>query len=122
MLQRPLTDANNGKDISIFKLIETIVLTLFGFAQNAHEEYLLLKLFCAASQIELSSITTLQEFLRGDPIFIKLAVYYNRGAKEHKYLCDLLQLLIRKVIDNVGLDLKSDPLVIYRMLIREEES
>ncbi|KAJ2850636.1 iqgap- protein [Coemansia brasiliensis] len=109
-------------DISISKLIETIVLTLFGFAQNAREEYLLLKLFCAAIQIELSSISTLQEFLRGNPIFIKLAVHYNRGAKERKYLRDLLQPLIRKVIEDPELDLESDPLVIYRTLIREEES
>ncbi|KAJ2272192.1 iqgap- protein, partial [Coemansia sp. RSA 451] len=120
--QRPSTDANSGEDISISKLIETIVLTLFGFAQNAREEYLLLKLFCAAIQIELSSISTLQEFLRGNPIFIKLAVHYNRGAKERKYLRDLLQPLIRKVIDDTELDLESDPLVIYRTLIREEES
>ncbi|KAJ2798918.1 iqgap- protein, partial [Coemansia guatemalensis] len=62
------------------------------------------------------------EFLRGNPIFIKLAVHYNRGAKERKYLRDLLQPLIRKVIDDPELDLESDPLVIYRTLIREEES
>ncbi|KAJ2012475.1 iqgap- protein, partial [Coemansia sp. S610] len=111
-----------GEEISISKLIETIVLTLFGFAQNAREEYLLLKLFCAAIQIELSSIDTLQEFLRGNPIFIKLAVHYNRGAKERKYLRDLLQPLIKKVIEDTDLDLESDPLVIYRTLIREEES
>ncbi|KAI9469399.1 hypothetical protein BX667DRAFT_473001 [Coemansia mojavensis] len=113
---------SSGDGISISKLIETIVLTLFGFAQNAREEYLLLKLFCAAIQIELSSISTLQEFLRGNPIFIKLAVHYNRGAKERKYLRDLLQPLIRKVIEDPELDLESDPLVIYRTLIREEES
>ncbi|KAJ2335610.1 iqgap- protein, partial [Coemansia sp. RSA 2681] len=116
------SDTSGGEDISISKLIETIVLTLFGFAQNAREEYLLLKLFCAAIQIELSSIDTLQEFLRGNPIFIKLAVHYNRGAKERKYLRDLLQPLIKKVIEDVDLDLESDPLVIYRTLIREEES
>ncbi|KAI7827713.1 hypothetical protein BX661DRAFT_170948 [Kickxella alabastrina] len=112
----------SGDSISISKLIETIVLTLYGFAQNAREEYLLLKLFCAAIQIELSSIESLQEFLRGNPIFIKLAVHYNRGAKERKYLRDLLQPLIKKVIEDGGLDLESDPLVIYRTIIREEES
>ncbi|KAJ1901064.1 iqgap- protein [Kickxella alabastrina] len=112
----------SGDLISISKLIETIVLTLYGFAQNAREEYLLLKLFCAAIQIELSSIESLQEFLRGNPIFIKLAVHYNRGAKERKYLRDLLQPLIKKVIEDGGLDLESDPLVIYRTIIREEES
>ncbi|KAJ1801635.1 iqgap- protein [Coemansia sp. RSA 2399] len=111
-----------GEDISISKLIETIVLTLFGFAQNAREEYLLLKLFCAAIQIELSAIYTLSEFLRGNPIFIKLAVHYNRGAKERKYLRDLLQPTIKKVIEDPDLDLESDPLAIYRTLIREEES
>ncbi|KAJ1875607.1 iqgap- protein [Coemansia sp. RSA 990] len=116
------SSSSSGDGISISKLIETIVLTLFGFAQNAREEYLLLKLFCAAIQIELSSISTLQEFLRGNPIFIKLAVHYNRGAKERKYLRDLLQPLIRKVIEDPELDLESDPLVIYRTLIREEES
>ncbi|KAJ2559701.1 iqgap- protein [Coemansia sp. RSA 1933] len=115
-------NAGGGEDISISKLIETIVLTLFGFAQNAREEYLLLKLFCAAIQIELSAIYTLSEFLRGNPIFIKLAVHYNRGAKERKYLRDLLQPTIKKVIDDPDLDLESDPLAIYRTLIREEES
>ncbi|PIA15757.1 RasGAP-domain-containing protein [Coemansia reversa NRRL 1564] len=122
LLNQGGSKAMRHEDISISKLIETIVLTLFGFAQNAREEYLLLKLFCAAIQIELSSIETLQEFLRGNPIFIKLAVHYNRGAKERKYLRDLLQPLIRKVIDDPELDLESDPLVIYRTLIREEES
>ncbi|KAJ2723116.1 iqgap- protein [Coemansia sp. Benny D115] len=114
--------ADGGDVISISKLIETIVLTLFGFAQNAREEYLLLKLFCSAIQMELASIDTLHEFLRGNPIFIKLAVHYNRGAKERKYLRDLLQPLIKKVIEDPELDLESDPLVIYRTLIREEES
>ncbi|KAJ1987839.1 iqgap- protein [Coemansia spiralis] len=114
--------SDGGEEISISKLIETIVLTLFGFAQNAREEYLLLKLFCASIQLELSAINTLPEFLRGNPIFIKLAVHYNRGAKERKYLRDLLQPLIKKVIDDPDLDLESDPLSIYRTLIREEES
>ncbi|ORX65666.1 Rho GTPase activation protein [Linderina pennispora] len=117
-----LLNQGGSKDISISKLIETIVLTLFGFAQNAREEYLLLKLLCSAIKIEMDSISNIQEFLRGNPIFIKLAVHYNRGAKERKYLRDLLQPLIKKVLDDPEIDLESDPLVIYRSLIREEES
>ncbi|KAJ1948236.1 iqgap- protein, partial [Linderina macrospora] len=118
----PGSPKGTSDDISISKLIETIVLTLFGFAQNAREEYLLLKLLCSAIKIEMDSISNIQEFLRGNPIFIKLAVHYNRGAKERKYLRDLLQPLIRKVLDDGEIDLESDPLVIYRSLIREEES
>ncbi|KAJ1914923.1 iqgap- protein [Mycoemilia scoparia] len=108
--------------MSVSQLMETIVLTLFGFAQNAREEYLLLKLFRAAIGVELEQISGIHEFLRGNPIFIRLAVHYNRGAKERKYLRDLLQPLVKKVLDDTELDLESDPLVIYRALIREEES
>ncbi|RKP07724.1 hypothetical protein THASP1DRAFT_30466 [Thamnocephalis sphaerospora] len=111
-----------GTDEWAKKFIETVVLSLFGFAQNQREEYLLLKLFQTAINIEIESIHEVSEFLRGNPVFIKLAIHYNRGAKERKYLRDLLQPLIREVVENVELDLESDPLVIYRSLIREEES
>ncbi|KAJ1660808.1 iqgap- protein [Dispira simplex] len=104
------------------KFMETIVLSLFGFAQNAREEYLLLKLFKTAIEQEIDSITGIHEFLRGNPVFIKLAVHHNRGAKERKFLRELLQPLVLQVIEDPTLDLESDPLVIYRGLIREEES
>ncbi|KAJ1918752.1 iqgap- protein [Tieghemiomyces parasiticus] len=104
------------------KFMETVVLSLFGFAQNAREEYLLLQLFKTAIDQEMDSIGGIHEFLRGNPVFIKLAVHHNRGAKERKYLRELLQPLVLQVIDNPTLDLESDPLVIYRGLIREEES
>ncbi|KAJ1975077.1 iqgap- protein, partial [Dimargaris verticillata] len=104
------------------KFMETVVLSLFGFAQNAREEFLLLKLFKTAIEEEIESIAGIHEFLRGNPVFIKLAVHHNRGAKERKYLRELLQPLVLQVIDDPALDLESDPLVIYRGLIREEES
>ncbi|RKP37752.1 hypothetical protein BJ085DRAFT_19646 [Dimargaris cristalligena] len=104
------------------KFMETVVLSLFGFAQNAREEYLLLKLFKTAIDQEIDSIAGIHEFLRGNPVFIKLAVHHNRGAKERKYLRELLQPLVLQVIEDPTLDLESDPLVIYRGLIREEES
>ncbi|ORX63453.1 ras GTPase-activating protein family [Basidiobolus meristosporus CBS 931.73] len=104
------------------KFVETVVLTLFGFAQNEREEYLLLKLFKAAIDVEISNVETVSDFLRGNPVFIKLAVHYNRGAKERKYLRELLQPLVKQIIEDPTLDLETDPLAIYRKLIREEES
>jgi len=62
----------------IKKIIEGVVLTLFGYAQNAREEYLLLKLFQRSIMEELESVDSLQEFLRGNFMFMKLVVYYNR--------------------------------------------
>ncbi|ORX96397.1 hypothetical protein K493DRAFT_350827 [Basidiobolus meristosporus CBS 931.73] len=104
------------------KFVETVVLTLFGFAQNEREEYLLLKLFKAAIEVEISNVANVQDFLRGNPVFIKLAVHYNRGAKERKYLRELLQPLVKQIIEDPTMDLETDPVSIYRKLIREEES
>jgi len=41
------------------KFVETIVLTLYGYAQNAREEYLLLKLFEYALEEEMKQVLTL---------------------------------------------------------------
>ncbi|CAG8708367.1 14788_t:CDS:2, partial [Acaulospora morrowiae] len=103
------------------KLVEGVVLTLFGYAQNAREEYLLLKLFQRSMMEELEKIDSLQEFLRGNFMFMKLVVHYNRGAKERKFLRDLLSPLVKHVMDEESLDLETDPLVIYRTLINAEE-
>lgn len=104
------------------KFLETVVLTLYGYAQNVREEYLLLKLFQNALHEEMLNVTDEQDILRGNPVFIKLVVHYTRGARERQFLRELLQPLVLEVLDRDDLDLDVDPLSIYRMLIREEES
>ncbi|CAG8473702.1 13469_t:CDS:10 [Funneliformis caledonium] len=104
------------------RLVEGVVLTLFGYAQNAREEYLLLKLFQKSMMEELENIDSLQEFLRGNFMFVKLVVHYNRGAKERKFLRELLGPLVKQVIEDEYMDLESDPLIIYKALINAEES
>ena len=101
--------------------MEKIVLTLFGYAQKSREEYLLLKLFQRCVTEELSLVSTVQEFIRGNAQFIKLVVQYNRGAKERKYLRDLLSPLVQGVMNDDGLDLETDPCAIYRATINQEE-
>lgn len=103
------------------KQVEKIVLTLFGYAQKAREEFLLLKLFQRSVAEELVFVRSPQEFLRGSPPFIKLVVQYNRGAKERQYLRELLSPLVRGIIDDEGLDLETDPCAIYRGTINQEE-
>ncbi|KAJ9063622.1 iqgap- protein [Entomophthora muscae] len=104
------------------RFFETVVLTLFGFAHGAREEYMLLRLFRTAIHQELEDIGRIEEFLRGNPVFIKLAVHYNRGAKERLYLRELLQPIINAILDDPCIDLQSNPLLIYRALIKQEES
>ncbi|ORY22928.1 Rho GTPase activation protein, partial [Neocallimastix californiae] len=78
------------------KTIENTVMSLYGYAQNNREEYLLLNL-------------------------IKYYTTVGYGAKEQQYLRDLLQPLIKSVINSEGLELESNPVAIYKNFIRNEE-
>ncbi|KAI0224722.1 iqgap- protein [Massospora cicadina] len=102
------------------RFFETVVLTLFGY--GAREEYGLLRLFRTAIHQELEGIDRIEEFLRGNPVFIKLAVHYHRGVKERLYLRELLQPIIDAILDDPSIDLQTNPLLIYRGLIKQEES
>lgn len=101
--------------------VEKIVLTLFGYAQKAREEFLLLKLFQRCIDEELSLVSTVQDFIRGNAQFIKLVAQYNRGTRERKYLQDVLSPLVHDIMQQDGLDLETDPCAIYRATINQEE-
>lgn len=103
------------------KAVEGVVLTLFGYAQNSREEFLLLKLFQRSIHEEVMSIFQLTDFDKGDFVFIKLVLQYGRGAKERKYLQDLLAPLVKDIVNDDGLDLETDPLALYRASIAREE-
>jgi Ras GTPase-activating-like protein IQGAP2/3 len=103
------------------KAVEGVVLTLFGYAQNSREEFLLLKLFQRSIHEEVMGISSLQEFVKGDFVFIKLVVQYGRGTKERKFLQDTLGPMVKEVVEDKELDLETDPLAIYRACIAKEE-
>ncbi|KAJ3272520.1 hypothetical protein HDV01_005471 [Terramyces sp. JEL0728] len=106
---------------SATKFLEQVVLTLFGYAQNAREEYLFIKLIESCIKIELDEVSKVDELVRENPLFIKLVLQYTRGAKEREYLRGLLRPLLEFVLENSDLDLESDPIAIYKATIREEE-
>ncbi|KAF9365937.1 hypothetical protein BGX34_007437 [Mortierella sp. NVP85] len=105
----------------IKKQIESVVLTLFGYAQNSREEFLLLKLFRHSIFEEVQEISNVNDFMRGNFMFIKMVMIYVRGAKERRYLRDLLGPLVRQVLEDDFLDLESDPMMIYKASINNEE-
>jgi len=111
----------NSVGSSQIKTIENTVMSLYGYAQNNREEYLLLNLIKKTIEYEVEDINDISDFWRVNPIFIKLVLHYSRGAKERQYLRDLLQPLVKSVISSEGLELESDPIAIYKTLIREEE-
>ncbi|KAG0056318.1 hypothetical protein BGZ83_005686 [Gryganskiella cystojenkinii] len=105
----------------IKKQIEGVVLTMFGYAQNSREEYLLLKLFKQSIFEEVEQILNVNDFMRGNFMFVKMVMIYVRGAKERRYLRDLLGPLVQQVLEDDFLDLESDPLMIYKASINNEE-
>ncbi|KAI8372080.1 Rho GTPase activation protein [Choanephora cucurbitarum] len=103
------------------KLIESTVLSLFGYATNSREEYLLINLckYCIAE--EMKTVESTQEFMRGNYTFMKLVVQTNRGAKEREFFRALLCPLVNEIVNNDFLDLETDPVSIYHKAINDEE-
>ncbi|KAI0774141.1 hypothetical protein C8Q74DRAFT_1200411 [Fomes fomentarius] len=96
------------------RLIERVVLTLFGYGQAPREEYLLLKFFQTAVYEEVEAANTVDDVIRAHPTFINVAVHYLR-PKQTAYIRDALQGVIREVVNADDLDLETDPCIIYRV-------
>lgn len=123
-----LTDDDSEKHRS---LVERVVLTLFGYGQDRREDYLLLKLFqvsvtgTGSSRLyscsflhpqlsirqEVASSQTIDDVVRGHPMYINIAVQYLR-PKQVTYVRDMLQGIVRELVEAADLDLESDPSVV----------
>ncbi|TPX69027.1 hypothetical protein SpCBS45565_g02717 [Spizellomyces sp. 'palustris'] len=103
------------------KFLTKVVLSLYGYAQDRRVESLLLSLFREAIKLEVEDITSLEEFWRADPFFIKLVVDYTRRGGNADYLRNLAQPFVKSILSNQDLNLETDPLAIYRTLIAAEE-
>ncbi|THH07688.1 hypothetical protein EW145_g3209 [Phellinidium pouzarii] len=106
------------------KLVERVVLTLFGYGQDRREEYLLLKLFQTSIKGEIAIVPSVELAMREIPIYLSIALQYGR-PKQVTYVRDMLQPHIWTVIEGVvneeKLDLETDPCIIYRSRINIEE-
>jgi len=61
------------------KFIESVILTLYNYASNPREEYLLIKLFATSLQEEITkTIDNMSEIVSGNPLAIKMVVDFHR--------------------------------------------
>ncbi|KAI0307116.1 hypothetical protein B0F90DRAFT_1622592 [Multifurca ochricompacta] len=102
------------------RLLERVVLTLFGYGQDRREDYLLLKLFQFSITEEVEHAKALADVIHGHPVYINIALHYIR-PKQTVHLRETLQPLIRDVVGTEDLDLEVDPKLIYRSRIDLEE-
>lgn len=101
---------------------EQTVLTLFSYAQQPREEYLLLRLLQRAIGEQLSGVPSLDAFVVCDAAFQKLLVHYSRGVQEKAYLAHLLAPVVQHMATDAQLDLETDPSVLYRLSYEREEA
>ncbi|KAI1849063.1 hypothetical protein JX266_005024 [Neoarthrinium moseri] len=104
------------------KRIEHLIMGLFGYAQKRREEYYLLKLVARSIREEVDTCNSIQDYLRGNFFCSRLLGNYTRSPRDRKYLRDLLGPMIRdNIVEDPELDLESDPMLIYRSAINNEE-
>ncbi|XP_039413432.1 ras GTPase-activating-like protein IQGAP1 isoform X1 [Corvus cornix cornix] len=105
------------------KFMDSVIFTLYNYASNQREEYLLLRLFQTALQEEIKSkVDQIHEIVTGNPTVIKMVVSFNRGARGQNALRQILAPVVKEIIDDKSLNIKTDPVDIYKSWVNQMES
>ncbi|KAK5715180.1 iqgap-related protein [Elasticomyces elasticus] len=106
------------------KNLERLVMTLFGYAQKNREEYFLLKVLAASTQLIVERSQQLDDFVRQQTgaFHQRIMHSYIRSPPCRTYLKALFGSMVREgICGQEHLDLESDPLQIYRAMLNNEE-
>ncbi|XP_015275760.1 PREDICTED: ras GTPase-activating-like protein IQGAP3 [Gekko japonicus] len=105
------------------KFMESVVFTLFNYASNAREAYLLLQLFRSALQEEIKlKVDQVRDILTGNPTVIRLVVSFYRNARGQNALRQILGGPVQEVLQNKTLSIRTSPVEIYKGWINQTES
>ncbi|KAF3695882.1 Ras GTPase-activating-like protein IQGAP1 p195 [Channa argus] len=105
------------------KFMDTVIFTLYNYASNQREEYLLLKLFKTALEEEINSkVDQIQEIVTGNPTVIKMVVSFNRGARGHNTLRQLLAPVVKEIIEDKSLGINTNPVDVYKAWVNHLET
>ncbi|XP_012683975.2 ras GTPase-activating-like protein IQGAP2 isoform X2 [Clupea harengus] len=105
------------------KFMDTVIFTLYNYASNQREEYLLLKLFESALKEEIKSkVDQIQDIVTGNPTVIKMVVSFNRGARGQNALRQLLAPVVREIIEDKSLGINTNPVDIYKAWVNQLET
>ncbi|XP_074851545.1 ras GTPase-activating-like protein IQGAP2 isoform X2 [Carettochelys insculpta] len=104
------------------KFMDTVIFTLYNFASNQREEYLLLKLFKTALEEEINSkVDQIQDIVTGNPTVIKMVVSFNRGARGQNTLRQLLAPVVKEIMDDKSLIINTSPVEVYKAWVNQLE-
>ncbi|XP_067838793.1 ras GTPase-activating-like protein IQGAP2 [Heptranchias perlo] len=104
------------------KFMDTVIFTLYNYASNQREEYLLLKLFKTALEEEIKSkVDQVQDIVTGNPTVIKMVVTFNRGARGQNALRQLLAPVVKEIMEDKTLAINTNPVEVYKAWVNQME-
>ncbi|XP_073670718.1 ras GTPase-activating-like protein IQGAP2 isoform X2 [Paramisgurnus dabryanus] len=105
------------------KFMDTVIFTLYNYASNQREEYLLLKLFESALREEIKSkVDHIQEIVTGNPTVIKMVLSFYRVARGQNALRQLLGPVVKEIIEDKNLGINTNPVDIYKAWVNQLET
>ncbi|KFQ91122.1 Ras GTPase-activating-like IQGAP3, partial [Nipponia nippon] len=105
------------------KFMESVIFTLYNYASNPREAYLLLQLFKTALQEEIrSKVDNIHDILTGNATVIRLVVSFYRNARGQNALRQILGGPVQEVLQDKTLSIRTNPVDIYKAWINQTES
>ncbi|KAM6039288.1 ras GTPase-activating-like protein IQGAP3 [Chlamydotis macqueenii] len=105
------------------KFMESVIFTLYNYASNPREAYLLLQLFKAALQEEIcSKVDHVHDILTGNATVFRLVVSFYRNTRGQNALRQILGGPVQEVLQDKTLSIRTDPVDIYKAWINQTES
>ena len=78
---------------------------------------------CTVFSIHFSSkVDQIQDIVTGNPTVIKMVVSFNRGARGHNTLRQLLAPVVKDIIDDKNLGINTNPVDVYKAWVNQLET
>ncbi|XP_044127441.1 ras GTPase-activating-like protein IQGAP3 isoform X1 [Bufo gargarizans] len=105
------------------KFMESVTFTLYNYASDRREAYLLLRLFHTALQEEITSkVDRIQDIITGNPTVIRLLVSFYRSARGQNALRQILGNMVKEVLQDKTINIRISPVEIYKSWVNQVES
>ncbi|GAA96665.1 uncharacterized protein L969DRAFT_90594 [Mixia osmundae IAM 14324] len=104
------------------KDIEQTVLTMFGFAQDAREEHLLLKLIQRSLHEEILYLRNPTDILAGRYAYLELFARYAQSPGDRRYMRETFGGVVKSFFAASRMTLETDPRAIHHTSVDQEEA
>ncbi|XP_021105110.1 ras GTPase-activating-like protein IQGAP3 isoform X2 [Heterocephalus glaber] len=105
------------------RFMEGVIFSLYNYASNCREAYLLLQLFKSALQEEIESkVEHPRDMVTGNPTVVRLVVRFYRNGRGLSALREILGKAIQDVLQDRALSVHTDPVHLYKSWINQSEA